>query len=273
MSASGKRVVTIVKEGLALAHNLLERLGRAARQDVADERTVDISTAGDRAVSELLTKYFRQTGMPSVVLSEESGEVRLSSRPEYTVVFDDIDGTDNYYRGEGILPYCTVIAILEGIAPSFSDAVAAGIVEHRSGTLWLAQRGGGTTVNGIPTHASGRHILDRRTLVAVDHYASESDMPRLDAIHQAAWVKDFGSSGLHLAGVSSGIFDGYVTTRQKGHEIAAGYLLILEAGGCVTDFSGEPFRDCVYDFSAVYETMACGNEDLADSMRKLLRAH
>ena len=265
-------MITIVKEGLALAHNLLESLGQAARQEVADQKTVDISTAGDRAVSELLTKFFRQTGMPAVVLSEESGEVRLSARPEYTVVFDDIDGTDNFYRGDGILPYCTVIAILQGITPTFGDTLAAGIVEHRSGTLWLAQRGGGTTVNGVPAHASGRRILDRRTLVAVDHYASESDMPRLDAIHRAAWVKDFGSAGMHLAAVSSGIFDGYVTTRQKGHEIAAGYLLILEAGGCVTDFSGKPFRDCVYDFSAVYETMACGNEELADSMRKLLWA-
>jgi myo-inositol-1(or 4)-monophosphatase len=265
-------VIEIVKEGLALAHALLDKLGRAARQEVADERTVDISTAGDRAVSELLTHYFIQTGIPSVVLSEESGEVHLSDRPEYTVVFDDIDGTDNYYRSEGILPYCTVIAILEGIAPAFSDTIAAGIVEHRSGTLWLAQRGGGTTVNGVPAHASGRPVLDRRTLIAVDHYASESDMPRLGALHRTAWVKDFGSAGMHMAGVASGIFDGYVTTRQKGHEIAAGHLLILEAGGCVTDFSGKPFKDRVYDFSAVYETTACGNEDLADSLRKLLHA-
>lgn len=209
--------------------------------------------------------------MPSVILSEESGQIRLSARLEYTVVFDNIDGTNNYYRGEGILPYCTVIAILGGIAPTFGDTIAAGIVEHRSGTLWLAQQGGGTTVNAIPTHASERRGLDRRTLIAVDHYASVGDLLRIEHIHRAAWVKDFGSAAMHLAGVASGMFDGYITTCQKGHEIAAEFLLIQEAGDCITNFSGKPFRDRVYNLSALYETVACGNECLADSMRKLIK--
>jgi myo-inositol-1(or 4)-monophosphatase len=262
-------MIDIVTEGLLSSSRLLAKLGRGARQEVVDERTVDISTRGDRAVSAMLVEYFGRTGIPSILLSEESGEVVLSPEPQYTFVFDDIDGTDNYYRGEGILPYCTVIAVLEGTRPVFSHTIAAGIIEHRSGTIWLAQRGGGTTVNGEPAAPSKRKLIDRRTVIAVDHY-SAGNAPALAGLHGAAWVKDFGSAALHLAGVSSGLFDGYISLRQKGHELAAGFLLVTEAGGSITDLSGKSFADRLYDFSGMYEAMACGNQVLAGEARALM---
>jgi myo-inositol-1(or 4)-monophosphatase len=263
-------MIDIVKEGLLSSSRLLAKLGRGARQEVVDERTVDISTRGDRAVSAMLVEYFRKSGIPSALLSEESGEVPLSPRPEYTIVFDDIDGTDNYYRGEDILPYCTVIAILAGTRPTFSQTIAAGIIEHRSGTIWLAQRGGGTTVNGEPAAPSKRQLIDRRTVLAIDHYSAGSSMPALARLYGASWIKDFGSAALHLAGVSSGLFDGYISLRQKGHELAAGYLLISEAGGSITDLSGKSFADRPYEFSGIYEALACGNKVLAGEARALM---
>jgi len=75
-------------------------------------------------------------------------------------------------------------------------------------------------------------------------------------------VKDFGSSALHLAGVASGLFDGFVNLRHKAHELAAGYLLIREAGGLLTELSGRALDDLPYDFDATLGVVAAGSEPL-----------
>ena len=264
-------VIGIVQEALSLARTTLEALGTQARHRVHDARVVDITTVGDRAVSDSLLRFFRESGVPAVLLSEESGRTDLAAHPEYTVVFDDIDGTDNYHRGEGALPYCTVIAILNGAKPRFRDAVAAGIIEHRTRNTWTAERGAGAFLNGTQVHVSKRSLLDRQTLVVVDHYAAAADVVRLEALYPAAWVKDFGSAALHLAGVSSGMFDAYVNPRQKSHEIVAGYLLINEAGGVVSDFSGNAIDGRPFEFDATYDLIAAANNSISESIRVLIR--
>ena len=238
-------------------------MGKEARSEVHDRHVVDIATRGDRRVSDVLTGFFRTSGLPCVVLSEESGKVNLCAEPLYTVVIDDIDGTDNFFRGDGLLPYCTIISVLSGVRPTFADTVAAGIIEHRSGATWLAEKGKVSLLNGVPAHSSQVKELNRRTLVAIDHYGSSTEISKLAPLHAGAWIKDFGSAGFHLAGVASGMFDAYVTTGQKGHEIAAGYLLITEAGGSISDFDGRGMDAKLFDFGAKYEIIAAGNQTLA----------
>ena len=122
----------------------------------------------------------------------------------------------------------------------------------------------------LPARASARDHVDRRTLVTVDHYGSHATLDRMAALHAAAWIKDFGSSALHLAGVASGMFDAYVTSAQKGHEIAAGYLLVNEAGGSVTDLNGNSLANDMYDFNATYGIIASGNAGLQSALIELL---
>jgi myo-inositol-1(or 4)-monophosphatase len=256
-------LIDLLTSALLLSQTCLLEMGREARNEVHDSAVVDIATRGDRRVSDVLTGYFRKTGLPCVVLSEESGKVDLCSNPRYTVVIDDIDGTDNFFRGEGLLPYCTIISVLSGLKPAFSDTLAAGIIEHRSGTMWLAEKGKGCLLNGVPAHSSQVRELNRRTLIAIDHYGSSNEISKLAPLHEGAWIKDFGSAGFHLAGVASGMFDAYVTMGQKGHEIAAGYLLITEAGGSLTDLDGYALDAKTFDFDGKYEIIASANQALA----------
>ena len=265
-------MINLLQTALALARTSLAGMDMDARTEIHDQHVVDITTKGDRGVSDVLTAFFRESGFSAVVLSEESGRVDLCSDPQYTVTIDDIDGTDNFFRGGGLLPYCTIISILAGTRPSFADAVAAGIIEHRTGALWLAEKGKGCLFQGVGARTSQKNELNRRTLVPIDHYGSAHDLPRLAALHSRAWIKDFGSAGFHLAGVASGMFDAYVTTAQKGHEIAAGYLLITEAGGCLLDMTGRPLGTRPYDFNATYEIIAAGNKVLAESILSILHS-
>jgi myo-inositol-1(or 4)-monophosphatase len=258
----------LLAAALELATATIESLGEEGTEEVWGAGVTDISTRGDRAVSRALIDFFKKQEADLVLLSEESGRIELCPTPDCLVAFDDIDGTDNFFRGRDILPYCTVLSLFEGARPRYRDLLAAGIVEHRSGRTWMAGRGLGATVStrgrGERAAASSkRESLDRRSLIVVDQYSARERAGELNLLAESAWLKDFGSSALHLAGVASGLFDGFVNLRHKAHELAAGYLLIREAGGCLLDLRGRPLDDEAYDFDATLGIVAAGTRELA----------
>lgn len=260
----------ICKSALQMSRQLLSSLSDGGRSEVHDEHVVDISTQGDRAVSAALADFFAREKIDAVLLSEESGRTQLSDSPEYTIAFDDIDGTDNYYRGRGLLPHCTVITIFASPEPTFVDALVAGVIEHNSGQLWHAVRDGGCFLDGTKVSASGRTSLDRRTLLIIDHYISGGAIDRFAPLYDIAWIKDFGASALHLAGVGSGLFDAFLSPAQKSHELGAGYLLVKEAGGVLTDWNGGSLDDTLYDFDRQTPILAAATRDLSDALLKKL---
>jgi myo-inositol-1(or 4)-monophosphatase len=259
-------------EALSAAHETVVSLGAEGARREVHRADTDITTKCDLQVSKRLLDFFREGGTPAVVYSEESGRVELTSKPEYTISFDDIDGTDNYFRGRTLLPHCTVITLFDSPAPKFEDALIAGVIEHRSETVWHAVRGGGCHFNGVKTRTSRKTDPQRDTLVVVDHYASRSEVCRLKPIYDLCWVKDFGSAALHLAGVSSGLFDAYVSFSQKAHELGAGYLLVKEAGGCVRALDDDLLEERTYDFDARYRIMAAASEALCDALQSTFRS-
>jgi myo-inositol-1(or 4)-monophosphatase len=265
-------LLAVCREALLLAHKTLQRLGDIGLTEVHGAHVTDISTRGDLAVSAALTQYFSSRQLPAVLLSEESGRQVLHPQPRLTIAFDDIDGTDNYFRGRGLLPYCTVVTILDHPEPCFSHAAAAGIIEHNSGRLWLAARGQGCLADGVAACVSPRQHLDRRALLVVDHYSSANEIAAFQGLYGISWIKDFGASALHLAGVSSGLFDAYAGSAQKAHELAAGYLLIREAGGCVIDWNGNQLDQQPYVFEGRYPIVAAGTPALAEAVLGHLQA-
>ena len=258
------------KTALQMSRQLLSSLSDGGRSEVHDEHVVDISTQGDRAVSAALAELFAREKIPAVLLSEESGRTELSGSLEYTIAFDDIDGTDNYYRGRGLLPHCTVITIFNSPEPIFADALVAGVIEHNSGQLWHAVRDGGCFLDGTAVTASGRTSLDRRTLLIIDHYISGGAIDRFAPLYDTAWIKDFGASALHLAGVGSGLFDAFLSPAQKSHELGAGYLLVREAEGVLTDWDGASLDDSPFDFDRQTPILAAATRDLSDALLKKL---
>jgi myo-inositol-1(or 4)-monophosphatase len=154
--------------------------------------------------------------------------------------------------------------------------MAAGIIEHRSGTTWIAGRGQGSFLSapGLAPRrvsASKRQALDRRSLIVVDQYSAKERAAELNGLAALAWLKDFGSSALHLAGVASGLFDGFVNLRHKAHELGAGYLLIAESGGRLVDLDGESLDERPYDFDDTIAVVAAGSRELAEAILECLR--
>ncbi len=256
----------ICKEALQIAHKALEDIGNEGRIEVFDESVTDISTKGDRRISSELIKFFKKKEVPAILCSEESGRIKITENPKYLIAFDDIDGTDNYYRGNNLLPHCSVITIFDSTEPIFKNALIAGVIEHVSKKTWVAIRGRGCFLNGVKTNHSEKKVLNRRTLILIDHYANSSSISQLNLIYPVSWVKDFGSSAFHLAGISSGLFDGYVSRYQKAHELGAGYLLVKESGGFLADWTGVSLDMKKYDFNAVYDVIVASTSELGEEL-------
>ncbi|UCB46439.1 MAG: hypothetical protein JSV25_03165 [Spirochaetota bacterium] len=224
--------------------------------------TTDITTEDDMAVSMKLIDLFKKQKIQAILYSEEAGEITILKNPQFTITFDDIDGTGNYHRGRGLLPYCTVVTIFDSINPLFENVLIAGIIEHNSGDIWHAVRNEGCFLNDRRVQTTGKNNLDRSALVIIDHYASHKDINKLLSIYSKSWVKDFGSAAFHMAGISSGMFDGYISYAQKAHELGAGYLLVKEAGGFLQDLYGNPLDELRYEFDRKYNIVAASTEKL-----------
>ncbi len=271
MTWTTEQLTQICKNALYEAHTILNTLSEKGIHEIYDEHVTDISTKGDMAVSETLKNFFKKEKIPAILYSEESGKIQLTKNPKYTITFDDIDGTDNYHRGRKILPYCTVITIFDSTEPNFENALVTGILEHNSKDLWHAVRNKGCYLNNSKINTSNKTTLNRRTAIIIDHYTSSKNISKFLKIYPKSWVKDFGSAALHLAGVSSGLFDAYLSPSQKAHELGAGYLLIKEAGGHITDWDGKKLDKVKYNFNAKYPIITASTKQLGKTIIKTLQ--
>jgi myo-inositol-1(or 4)-monophosphatase len=151
---------------------------------------------------------------------------------------DPLDGTTNYAHG---LPIYGVSIALE-----HDGALAVGVVYDPSREeCFVAERGRGATLDGVPLHVSATPRL-AESLLGTSYPNDIRGAPRDNLAEHAALmfrchsVRSIGSAVLGLAAVAAGRLDGYWEQRLGAWDIAAGALLIREAGGTVTGVSGGP---------------------------------
>lgn len=261
---------------LVLAADTIKEIGSAGKAEVDDGDSVNTSTTADHAVSEALCKFYQESGVPADLYSEELGRVEHNN-PEFLIGWDDIDGTENWRRAQGSMPYATIIFVYTGAQPQFKDALVAVIREHISGNTWYAVKGKGCYFQKLGEKAhrcytSGQTGLDKKTGIRLDLYAlrDSGDTDTASCLHERAWVKDAGSSGFHLASVSSGLTDAFVNSACKTHEFGAGILLIKEAGGFVSDWQGNSYNEMLFNFNAKYPVVCAATEELGRKIVKVI---
>ena len=171
------------------------------------------------------------------VLGEEFGSGESGNRiPHFCWVFDPIDGTTNYAHGLPI--FCSSLAFeVDG------EPLVAAIYDPNRRELFTAERGQGAWLNGAPLRVSAADTLIDSLLVTGFHYDVQKDpgsvMDFFAAfISRARAVRRLGSAALDLAYVAAGRFDGFWERRLQPWDVAAGALIVAEAGGQVTAMSG-----------------------------------
>lgn len=195
-------------------------------------------TEADRRIEKMLRERIGATFPDDLILGEEMGGAELDpGRPGRVWLLDPIDGTLNFALG---LPgFCTSQAVVEG-----GLVQAACIHIPISGDTYTAERGRGAWRNGEPIRVSARGSLDE-AIVSTQfkkdgRYVQDGRL--LQAFHTRIYkLRRIGAMALELARVADGSFDAMVVSVPGGikpWDVAAGMLLIEEAGGRVTDHLG-----------------------------------
>ncbi|HUW82976.1 MAG TPA: inositol monophosphatase [Phycisphaerae bacterium] len=191
-------------------------------------------TDADKAAQEIILKSLDDRCPDHAVVAEEDlPETRhrpAAAQAEFCWVIDPLDGTHNFVRHVPI--FSTILAVLHRGEP-----VAAAVADVMSGVIYRASAGGGAYADGHRLRSRSK----RARLKTVVAFPSGRDSPTSGPILSALahhTLRNLGSSGLHLAMVAAGGFDAAFGIECKMWDLAAGVLLVRQAGGRVTDLTG-----------------------------------
>ena len=197
----------------------------------------DITTEVDVAAEGVILDLIRARFPEHAILSEEAGGAEIGRG--YTWVVDPLDGTSNYAHQVPI--FAVSIGVLERGKP-----VVGVIHDPLRGHTFAAERGNGATLDSEPIGASGTRRL-HKAIVGVDWgHEDEERRQTFDVLLGVALrchtVRALGSAALAQAYVAAGWLDGYFNLFLKPWDVAAGMLIVAEAGGRCSTPNGEPYR-------------------------------
>lgn len=197
----------------------------------------NLVTEADHAAEKTIIETIREAFPDHYLLTEESGE--LPSGSNYKWIIDPIDGTVNFAHG---IPICCVSIGLEKDGQMIMGAVYNPLFNE----FYLAERGKGATLNGKPIHVSSMDEVIKSCLVTGFPY-TYLDLPNGPLqcferfIRKGVPVRRLGSAAIDLCWVAAGRFDGFYEHKLQAWDSAAGFLMVEEAGGKVTDFTGKHY--------------------------------
>lgn len=203
--------------------------------ETAKSSVFDIVTEGDKAAEAVIVKALREQFPELGIVSEEGGGADAPTDAEYFVHIDPIDGTTNYAAN---LPYFSVSI---GVADREMKPVVGLVYMPYYDELFSAAKGHGATRNGKPIQVVKSSTLETSVLVtgfpAGD--IQREALSQWEALIQVTrGMRRFGSAAGDLAFVASGRFAAFYEKRIHSWDCMAGLLLVTEAGGRVSDYSG-----------------------------------
>ena len=207
---------------------------------IAFKGETNLVTEVDRACEELVVGAIRGRYPGHDILAEENEYAPLQSAHKW--IIDPLDGTTNYAHG---FPWFAVSIALE-----VDGEVQLGVIyQPMLDELFSVVRGKGAFLNGQPIHVSRRAPLKSCLLATGFPYDrtwdNENNFANFENFQMAARaVRRAGAASLDLAYVAAGRLDGFWECKLKPWDVAAGVLLVEEAGGRVTNYAGEPYSIC-----------------------------
>jgi myo-inositol-1(or 4)-monophosphatase len=218
----------------------IQMAGRESGFRVAKKGAIDLVTEVDLACERMCRAVLAERFPEHDILAEElSAGPQEAARARYRWVFDPIDGTTNYAHGLPI--FCASLALEVDGQP-----IVGAIYDPTRRELFTAERGQGSFVNGTRLKASAADALGDALLVTGFPYDVHVRGPELVELFglflsRARAVRRLGSAALDLCYVAAGRFEGFWEQHLKPWDVAAGALVVTEAGGRVTGMDGGVF--------------------------------
>jgi myo-inositol-1(or 4)-monophosphatase len=222
--------VSIAREAGTLLSQYLER--KVAFETKGEH---DLVTEADRASEKLIVERLRsQFPSHDIVAEEGGGHLRGS---EYRWYVDPLDGTTNFAHG---FPIFNVTLALERAG----ELIAGVILDPTRNEVFAAEKGAGATLNGAPIHVSKTARLDESLVATGFPSRKRHQNVNVHFYHQLGMqthgVRRAGAAAIDLAYVACGRLDAFWEFKLQPWDMAAGILMVEEAGGRCTDMAGQP---------------------------------
>ena len=254
-------VIEILRKASDLVyHNVKDLAGTAdAAGDFGTGAGGDISRNIDIIAEKTVLDYLKEVNFECVVLGEECGRVELSKNPKGFVIMDAIDGSANAVRG---VPFfcCSLAFATEDKISSITDGV---VTDLTSGDQYWASRGKGSFQNENQIRVSSKDVVYRIVGVNVSGATPEL-MKKLHPVFQSHnHTRHFGANALEMALFAKGLMDVFIDLRKKIRiqDMAAGYILIKEAGGLILDENLKPLESDL-SYQTRISFIAAANEQI-----------
>lgn len=197
----------------------------------------NLVTEADHASEKAIMEVIKSKFPGHYILSEESGEIVQDS--EYKWIIDPIDGTVNFAHG---IPLCCVSVAVE----KNGEVILGAVFNPNLKEFFFAEKGNGATLNDNRIRVSEQTEVLRSCLVTGFPYTyinmANGPLEIFERfIRKGVPVRRLGSAAIDLCWVAAGRFDGFYEHKLEAWDSAAGYLMVEEAGGKVTDFNGDRF--------------------------------
>ncbi|MCD9006619.1 inositol monophosphatase [Luteimonas sp. XNQY3] len=261
-------VNVMVKAARAGGGVLLRNMHKLDALNVVEKARHDYASEVDGLAEEAIVKELRRAYPEYAVLGEEGGAKPGRGGPSrYTWVIDPLDGTSNYLRG---LPHwCVSIALVEGGEPLHGV-----VFDPLRNELFTATRGAGAQLNERRIRVSERRELTGAMLstgfAPRERKRVGAQLRAVEALlENAEDVRRTGSAALDLAYVAAARTDGYFEAGVHPWDIAAGVLLVREAGGRISDFKGAAGGPLNVAFAGGRQVVA-GNVHIVAPLQKTL---
>ncbi|MCX7738926.1 MAG: inositol monophosphatase [Hydrogenothermaceae bacterium] len=224
----------VAKEAAIIGGSILkENFKKIKTADVESKGVRDFVTYVDRLSEERIKNYILSVYPDHSFLGEEEGRFGSS---EFVWIVDPLDGTKNYISGFEIFAVSVALQREE-------ECLVGAIYVPMLDKLYYAERGGGSYLNGQRVRVSSRPVGNAVVATGFpfrDTEELDSYMAMLrDAFITFSGVRRPGAAAIDLAMVAEGVFDGFFEMKLSVWDIAAGTLLVEEAGGKFTDFQGK----------------------------------
>ena len=235
MKLSSANINVMVNACRKASKNLIRDFGEVEKLQVSIKGPGDFVTMTDKKVEKILIDELQKARSNYSILSEEIGEIKNDE--EFKWIIDPIDGTSNFLHG---IPHFGISVALE----QNKEIICGIIFDPIKNEIFSTEKGNGSYLNNQRIRVSSRKKLEDCILfTGGPRQASKNKEAALEEYKKFSSkvlipIRKFGSASLDMAYIAAGRCDGFWQRDLNYWDVAAGILLVKEAGGFVTDFIG-----------------------------------
>jgi len=261
MKLNSANINVMVKTCMKASKSLIRDFGEIEKLQVSLKGPGDFVTAADKKAEKIIIEELLKARPEYNILAEEAGEIN-NSESEFKWIIDPIDGTINFLHG--IPHFCISVALEKN-----KEIICGIIFDPIKNELFIAEKDNGSYLNNQRIRVSSRSRLKDSIIFTGGPKFSAKNKEKIFEEYKImsknvdAPIRKLGSAALDMAYVAAGRCEGFVQRNLNYWDIAAGIIIIKEAGGFVTDFNGN--NNYISN-----KTLIAGNPKINEQLIKIL---